>query len=74
MFDSYHLIGTICLCSPKRLRAISEPIGSKFDLAGRILQGVPAQINLVVPPHSYVTEMGILIGWDKETAFRYDVS
>lgn len=42
--------------------------GSKFDLAGRVYQGVPAPLNLPVPPHRYVSETEILIGEDKETA------
>lgn len=37
---------------------------SKFDLAGRVFQGVPAPTNLVVPPHYYVTDNTILIGQD----------
>ncbi len=41
---------------------------SKFDLAGRVYQGVPAPTNLVVPPHHYVSENVILIGQDGETA------
>lgn len=28
--------------------------GSKFDLAGRVLKGVPAPINLAIPPHKYI--------------------
>lgn len=42
--------------------------GSKFDLAGRVYEGVPATLNLPVPPHRYVSETEILIGEDKETA------
>ncbi len=38
--------------------------GSKFDIAGRVYSGVPAPTNLVVPPHSYLTENTILIGVD----------
>lgn len=38
--------------------------GSKFDLAGRVWRGVPAPLNLVVPPHSYVNETTILVGVD----------
>jgi len=38
--------------------------GSKFDLAGRVYQGVPAPLNLVVPPHYYVSDRTILIGED----------
>ena len=41
---------------------------SKFDLAGRVYQGVPAPTNLVVPPHKYVSENVILIGQDGEAA------
>jgi ubiquinol-cytochrome c reductase iron-sulfur subunit len=42
--------------------------GSKFDLAGRVWRGVPAPLNLVVPPHSYVDESTILVGVDTEVA------
>ena len=41
---------------------------SKFDLAGRVFQSVPAPTNLVVPPHYYVTDNTILIGEDGEAA------
>ncbi len=36
--------------------------GSKFDLAGRVFQGVPAPTNLVVPPYTYLSDTRILIG------------
>ncbi len=36
--------------------------GSKFDLAGRVFKGVPAPLNLVVPPHRYITDTVVLIG------------
>ncbi len=36
--------------------------GSGFDLAGRVVSGVPAPTNLVVPPHRYITETLIIIG------------
>ncbi len=39
---------------------------SAFDLAGRVYSGKPAQLNLVVPPYSYVDENRILIGVDPE--------
>ena len=39
---------------------------SKFDMAGRVYQGVPAPTNLSVPPHHYVSENVILIGSDGE--------
>jgi len=37
---------------------------SKFDMAGRVFQGVPAPTNLSVPPHHYLSENVILIGND----------
>jgi len=40
--------------------------GSKFDMAGRVLKGVPAPINLEVPPHSYEGDYLITIGIDQE--------
>lgn len=40
--------------------------GSKFDLAGRVLQGVPAPINLEVPPYKYVSDDVIIVGEDQE--------
>ncbi|ORU90967.1 MAG: ubiquinol-cytochrome c reductase iron-sulfur subunit [Cycloclasticus sp. symbiont of Poecilosclerida sp. N] len=36
--------------------------GSLFDLSGRVYAGVPAPLNLVVPPHKYLTDTKILIG------------
>ncbi len=36
--------------------------GSRYDLAGRVLQGVPSKVNLVVPPHRYVSDRVIRIG------------
>ncbi|RZI40043.1 ubiquinol-cytochrome c reductase iron-sulfur subunit [Herbaspirillum sp. HC18] len=36
--------------------------GSKFDLAGRVFKGVPAPVNLVIPPHSYLASGMLLIG------------
>ena len=39
--------------------------GSKFDLAGRVFSGVPAPLNLKVPPHRYVNETTIMIGVDQ---------
>jgi ubiquinol-cytochrome c reductase iron-sulfur subunit len=37
---------------------------SKFDMAGRVFQGVPAPINLLVPPHHYENDATIVIGVD----------
>ncbi|MDX1454236.1 MAG: ubiquinol-cytochrome c reductase iron-sulfur subunit [Gammaproteobacteria bacterium] len=38
--------------------------GSKFDLAGRVYQGVPAPTNLIVPPYTFLNETTLLIGED----------
>ena len=42
--------------------------GSRFDLAGRVVKGVPAPDNLQVPPHSYLSDTEIIIGVDEGTA------
>jgi len=41
---------------------------SRFDLAGRVFQGVPAPTNLAVPPHKYVSDNVIVVGEDEEVA------
>jgi ubiquinol-cytochrome c reductase iron-sulfur subunit len=40
--------------------------GSRFDLAGRVFQSVPAPTNLEIPPHHYKTEHLIRIGEDPQ--------
>lgn len=42
--------------------------GSRFDLAGRVYQGVPAPTNLVIPPHQYLSASEIEIGTDSVTS------
>ncbi len=42
--------------------------GSKFDNAGRVYKGVPAQKNLKIPPHFYLKDTLIRIGEDKGEA------
>ncbi len=42
--------------------------GSKFDLAGRVFKGMPAPVNLTVPPYTYTSETRLLIGDDKKGA------
>ena len=42
--------------------------GSKFDLAGRVYSGVPAPLNLVVPPHRYADDKTLVIGEDQTGA------
>ncbi|SMY36770.1 Ubiquinol-cytochrome c reductase iron-sulfur subunit [Photobacterium malacitanum] len=41
--------------------------GSTFDMAGRVFAGVPAPLNLVVPPYQFLDDNTILVGLDKET-------
>jgi ubiquinol-cytochrome c reductase iron-sulfur subunit len=42
--------------------------GSKFDLAGRVFKGVPAPINLEVPPYAYLSETRLIVGSDTKGA------
>lgn len=53
--DSNWLGGFFCKCH-----------GSKFDLAGRVFQGVPAPLNLEIPPYMFVSDDVLLIGEDQE--------
>ncbi len=56
-FDANWRGGFFCACH-----------GSRFDLAGRVVRGVPAPTNLVVPPYSFETDTRLVIGVDEETA------
>ncbi len=38
--------------------------GSKFDMSGRVFQGVPAPTNLPVPPYQFAGDTRIVIGAD----------
>jgi ubiquinol-cytochrome c reductase iron-sulfur subunit len=42
--------------------------GSKFDMSGRVYQGVPAPLNLPVPPYKFVSDTRIMIGADSGNA------
>ena len=69
-------------CSPKHLKdgefeeyveGVPEGFfcpchGSKFDMAGRVFQNVPAPLNLVVPPYTFVDDNTILIGSEEGAA------
>lgn len=39
--------------------------GSEFDLAGRVFKGMPAPLNLEVPPYYFASEHVLVIGEDK---------
>ena len=41
---------------------------SKFDMAGRVYQGVPAPTNLVVPPHYFADDATVVVGVDPGAA------
>ncbi|MFC0678885.1 ubiquinol-cytochrome c reductase iron-sulfur subunit [Lysobacter korlensis] len=56
-FDSNWKGGYFCPCHK-----------SKFDMAGRVYEGVPAPTNLVVPPHHYENDNTIVIGVDPDSA------
>ncbi|MBI2381545.1 MAG: ubiquinol-cytochrome c reductase iron-sulfur subunit [Gammaproteobacteria bacterium] len=79
----YAILIGICThlgCSPlyqKELNAVVEGVeggffcpchGSRFDLAGRVFSGVPAQQNLRVPPHKFLSDTQLMIGVDQEAA------
>jgi ubiquinol-cytochrome c reductase iron-sulfur subunit len=38
--------------------------GSRFDMAGRVYKGVPAPLNLEIPPHRYLSDNELMIGED----------
>ncbi len=40
--------------------------GSTFDMAGRVFKGVPAPINLQVPPYRFISEKVIIIGEEEK--------
>ncbi|ASK18280.1 MAG: ubiquinol-cytochrome c reductase iron-sulfur subunit [Vreelandella alkaliphila] len=42
--------------------------GSRFDLAGRVFNNVPAPINLEVPPYRFESDDIIVVGEDEEAA------
>ncbi|OOF21391.1 ubiquinol-cytochrome c reductase iron-sulfur subunit [Salinivibrio proteolyticus] len=42
--------------------------GSKFDMAGRVFQSVPAPLNLVVPPYMFLDDKRIIVGQDEGNA------
>lgn len=41
--------------------------GSKFDMAGRVFQSVPAPKNLQIPPYMFIDDDTIVIGEDEGT-------
>ncbi|HLR86298.1 MAG TPA: ubiquinol-cytochrome c reductase iron-sulfur subunit [Wenzhouxiangella sp.] len=56
-FDAQWRGGVFCPCHR-----------SKFDLAGRVYRGVPAQLNMLVPPYHFIDDSNVMIGVDPEGA------
>lgn len=54
-FDQHWQSGFYCPCHK-----------SRFDIAGRVFQGVPAPTNLVVPPYRFIDDDQIEIGVDPD--------
>lgn len=42
--------------------------GSRFDLAGRVFQNVPAAKNLEVPPYQFISDTRLVVGLSRGTA------
>ena len=38
--------------------------GSRYDLSGRVFKGMPAPLNLIVPPYKYLSDSEVMIGDD----------
>lgn len=38
--------------------------GSKYDLSGRVYKGVPAPLNLVIPPYAFIDDHTVIVGED----------
>lgn len=79
IYPEYLVLIGVCThlgCSPKYKPSLGElgtgwhggffcPChGSTFDLAGRVFKGVPAPINLEVPPHHFPNPATLIIGED----------
>ncbi|GEK08809.1 ubiquinol-cytochrome c reductase iron-sulfur subunit [Pseudoalteromonas sp. McH1-7] len=42
--------------------------GSRFDMAGRVFQNVPAPLNLEIPPYTFIDDTTILVGEEEGVA------
>jgi ubiquinol-cytochrome c reductase iron-sulfur subunit len=42
--------------------------GSKFDMAGRVFQSVPAPLNLEIPPYTFIDDTTIMVGEEEGVA------
>ena len=53
-------LGCSPLCKPDGFYCPCH--GSRFDMAGRVFKGMPAPINLEVPPYRFISDHVIVIG------------
>ncbi len=42
--------------------------GSKYDMSGRVFKGMPAPLNLRIPPYTFLTSTRLLVGEEKKGA------
>ncbi|MBR9910239.1 MAG: ubiquinol-cytochrome c reductase iron-sulfur subunit [Gammaproteobacteria bacterium] len=67
-------LGCVPLYEPDGIEGVEHALffcpchGSKFDLAGRVFNGVPAPTNLIIPPHQYLGKSILEIGVDASTS------
>jgi len=79
--EEYLVLVGICThlgCSPQYLPEVLPSAdfggffcpchGSKFDMAGRVIKGVPAPSNMEVPPYMYEDSNQLIVGVDEESA------
>ncbi|MFZ4076730.1 MAG: ubiquinol-cytochrome c reductase iron-sulfur subunit [Legionellaceae bacterium] len=58
-------LGCIPHYEPQQALFLCPCHGSRFDMAGRVYKGVPAPINLKVPPYRFISDKVIEIGVDE---------
>lgn len=44
--------------------------GSKFDMAGRVFDGSPASVNLIVPPYAFANQDTLVVGLDDASSAK----
>lgn len=65
-------LGCIPLYRPDGIPSVDQPVyfcpchGSKYDLAGRVFKGVPAPLNLLIPPYRFLNDSVVEVGVDSK--------